>query len=44
MKLKAKNLVIFNIVTIILAVSVYAIGYEFDKAYQLVPETYFFFV
>ncbi len=42
MKLSFKKFIVLNLVIIILAISVYAIGYEYDKAYQLHPETYFF--
>ncbi len=42
MKLTFKKFIILNLIIIILAISVYAIGYEYDKAYQLHPEAYFF--
>lgn len=39
MKQPIRNLLIFNIVFIIWAVTIFAIGFEYDKANQLYPET-----
>ena len=34
--------IIFNVISIILTISIYAIGYEYDRENILYPEAYYF--